>query len=86
MIDALIKADKQFDLLLMPGETQSAFNMWMGYGLDAELRCFEEHLRVIRNCNDEQRRSLVDIKRNLDRMSVNLALIQGGLCSNDKIC
>jgi hypothetical protein len=27
MIDALIEADKQFDLLLMPGETQSAFNM-----------------------------------------------------------
>ncbi len=30
MIDALIKADKQFDLLLMPGETHLTFNVWMG--------------------------------------------------------
>ena len=44
MVDALIKANKQFDLLIMPGETHGTFNIWGGYGLDAELRYFEEHL------------------------------------------
>ena len=44
MVDALIKANKQFDLLIMPGETHATSNIWIGYGLDAELRYFEEHL------------------------------------------
>jgi dipeptidyl aminopeptidase/acylaminoacyl peptidase len=44
MVDALIKANKQFDLLIMPGETHATENIWGGYGLDAELRYFKEHL------------------------------------------
>ena len=44
MVDALIKANKQFDLLIMPGETHETDNIWGGYGLDAELRYFKEHL------------------------------------------
>ena len=40
----LIKANKQFDLLIMPGETHETDNIWGGYGLDAELRYFKEHL------------------------------------------
>ena len=44
MVDALIKANKQFDLLIMPGETHGTSNIWGGYGLDAKLRYFKEHL------------------------------------------
>jgi len=40
MADALIKANKQFDLLIMPGEGHAS----NGYALDAQLRFFQEHL------------------------------------------
>jgi len=45
LIDAFIKADKLFNLLIMPNETHGTDNIWSGYGLDAVNRYFLEHLK-----------------------------------------
>ena len=45
LIDAFIKADKPFDLLIMPNETHATDNIWYGYGEDAMKRYFLEHLK-----------------------------------------
>ena len=45
LIDAFIKADKPFDLLIMPNETHGTDNIWNGYGDDAANRYFLEHLK-----------------------------------------
>jgi dipeptidyl aminopeptidase/acylaminoacyl peptidase len=44
MADALIRANKQFDLLIMPGEGHGSSIMWEGYGCEAEKRYFLSHL------------------------------------------
>ncbi len=44
MAKALIDAGKEFDLLIMPGETHATDNIWTGYGRDAWIRYFREHL------------------------------------------
>jgi dipeptidyl aminopeptidase/acylaminoacyl peptidase len=46
MVDALIKADKPFDLLIMPGETHGSQELWSGYGNRAVVRYFIEHLQT----------------------------------------
>lgn len=45
LIDAFIKADKSFDLLIMPNETHGTDNIWYGYGQDVMVRYFLEHLK-----------------------------------------
>jgi dipeptidyl aminopeptidase/acylaminoacyl peptidase len=45
MADALIRANKHFDMLVMPDETHMTRNLWDGYGLDAAMRYFVEHLK-----------------------------------------
>jgi len=45
LIDAFIKADKPFDLLIMPNEAHGTDNIWNGYGVDAMKRYFLEHLK-----------------------------------------
>jgi dipeptidyl aminopeptidase/acylaminoacyl peptidase len=45
MADALIRANKHFDMLIMPEETHMTRNIWGGYGLDAAMRYFVEHLK-----------------------------------------
>ena len=45
MAYALIRADKHFDMLIMPEETHMTRNIFDGYGLDAAMRYFVEHLK-----------------------------------------
>jgi dipeptidyl aminopeptidase/acylaminoacyl peptidase len=45
LAEALIRANKHFDMLIMPEETHSTRNIWAGYGLDAAMRYFVEHLK-----------------------------------------
>jgi dipeptidyl aminopeptidase/acylaminoacyl peptidase len=44
LTDAFIKANKHFDLVIMPNETHDSENLWNGYGQDALVRYFLEHL------------------------------------------
>jgi dipeptidyl aminopeptidase/acylaminoacyl peptidase len=44
LADALIRANKHFDMLIMPEETHGSLNISYGYGLDAAMRYFVEHL------------------------------------------
>ncbi len=45
MADALIRANKHFDMLIMPEETHMTLNIFDGYGLDAARRYFVEQLK-----------------------------------------
>ena len=45
LADALIRADKAFDMLVMPEESHTTSNISDGYGLDRAMRYFVEHLK-----------------------------------------